>query len=225
MRSEQGREAYRFLDWSLWEPRFERFIEERSLQTDVAHDLAHVHRVVTNARRLAGLEHARLEIVLPAAWLHDCVTVSKGSHQRSTASALAAETAGDFLGDLGYPDELIPDIRHAIEAHSFSAGMAPRTREAMVVQDADRLDALGAIGIARCLALGGAMGRTLYDPREPFPETRAPDDTSNILDHFYLKLLRLADTMNTASGRIEARHRTTFMHEYLRQLGQEIQTA
>lgn len=224
MRFEQGQEAYRFLDWSLWEPRFERFVEERSFVSDVAHDLAHVHRVVANARRLAGLEHARLEIVLPAAWLHDCVTVPKGHPQQDTASILATETASDFLCDIGYPAELIPDIRHAIEAHSFSARISPRTREAMVVQDADRLDAVGAIGIARCLALGGAMGRILYDPREPFPETRAPDDTSNILDHFYLKLLRLADTMNTAVGRIEARRRTTFMHEYLRQLGQEIQT-
>lgn len=211
----------RFADWSLWEPRIERFLVGLS-ETDAAHDLAHVHRVVANARRLAPPEHARLEIVLPAAWLHDCVTVPKDSPRRHTASAVAARTAGEFLQKSSYPAVLIPDIEYAIEAHSFSARITPETPEAMVVQDADRLDALGAIGIARCLALGGAMGRPLYDPSEPFPEKRAPDDTANILDHFYVKLLGLADTMTTAAGRAEARSRTVFMRRYLEQLGAEI---
>ncbi|MDQ3924481.1 MAG: hypothetical protein M3309_11280 [Actinomycetota bacterium] len=93
----------------------------------------------------------------------------------------------------------------------------------MVVQDADRLDALGAIGIARWLALGEAMGRALYDSREPFPVMRTPDEEANVLDHFYLKLFRLADTMNTVVGRAAAWRRTAFMHEYLRHLGREIQ--
>lgn len=208
-------------DWSLWEPHIERLLMGLS-ETDAAHDLAHVHRVVANARRLASPEHARLEIVLPAAWLHDCVTVPKGSPRRHTASALAAREAGEFLREFSYPAELIPGIEHAIEAHSFSARVTPRTPEAMVVQDADRLDALGAIGIARCLALGGAMGRPLYNPSEPFPENRAPDDTANVLDHFYVKLLGLADTMTTAAGRAEARSRTVFMRRYLEQLGAEI---
>ncbi len=163
-----------------------------------------------------------MEIVLPAAWLHDCATVAKDSPLRSTASALAARTAGDFLRDSGYPAGLIPDVRHAIEAHSFSARVTPRTREAMVVQDADRLDALGAIGIARCLMLGGAMGRPLYDPDEPLPDARTPDDASNVLDHFYVKLLHISSTMATAAGQAEARRRTEFMREYLRQLGGEI---
>jgi uncharacterized protein len=218
---EYRRGEYRFFDRSLWETRFEKFVAKVS-QADAAHDLAHVYRVVANAERLAALEHARLEIVLPAAWLHDCRVLPKGTPLRHTASALAARAAGDFLRDRGYTAELIPAIEHAIEAPSFSARVTPRTREAMVVQDADRLDALGAIGIARCLTLGGAMGRALYDPHELFPETRTPDDADNVLDHFYLKLLRLADTMTTTAGRAEARRRTAFMHEYLRQLGQEI---
>lgn len=213
----------RLLDWSLWEPRFERCLARRSSRADAAHHLPHVRRVVANAKRLAASENTRLEIVLPAAWLHDCVTIPKDSPQRRAASAMAAQAAGDFLRGSAYPAELVPDIEHAIEAHSFSAQVAPETREAMVVQDADRLDALGAIGIARCLTLGGAMGRELYDSRELFPETRIPDEEANVLDHFYLKLFRLADTMNTVVGRAEAWRRTAFMHEYLRQLGKEIQ--
>ena len=210
------------LDLSGWEQRFEQFVAQHSSQIDVAHDLAHVRRVVSNAKWLAVSEDARMEIVLPAAWLHDCATVAKDSPLRSTASALAARTAGDFLRDSGYPAGLIPDVRHAIEAHSFSARVTLRTREAMVVQDADRLDALGAVGIARCLMLGGAMGRPLYDPDEPFPDARTPDDAANVLDHFYVKLLHISSTMATAAGQAEARRRTEFMREYLRQLGGEI---
>ena len=219
-----SRRLRRSLDLSLWEPRFEQFVAQRSSHTDVAHDLAHVRRVVSNAKRLAVSEDARIEIVLPAAWLHDCATVAKDSPLRSTASAFAARTADDFLRDSGYPAGLIPDVRHAIEAHSFSARVTLRTREAMVVQDADRLDALGAVGIARCLMLGGAMGRLLYDPDEPFPDTRTPDDAANVLDHFYVKLLHISSTMATAAGQAAARRRTEFMREYLRQLAWEIRT-
>ncbi len=218
-------QMHQSFDWPLWEAHFERFVGQRSSQADAAHDLAHVHRVVANARRLAASENARLEIVLPAAWLHDCVTVPKDSEQRRIASALASQTASDFLRGSGYPAGLVPDIEHAIEAHSFSAGVVPETREARVVQDADRLDALGAIGIARCLMLGGSIGKELYDQGEPFPDTRTPDDATNVLDHFYLKLLRLADSMTTATGRAEAQRRTAFMREYLQQLGREIQVA
>lgn len=212
----------RSYDWSLWEPRFERFVAQGSALADAGHDLAHVHRVVANARRLATSEQARLEVVLPAAWLHDCVAVPKDSPRRNSASALSARAAGGFLRDSAYPAEPIRAIEHAIEAHSFSARVAPKTREARVVQDADRLDAMGAIGIARALMLGGAMGRALYDPHEPFPDVRAPDDVTYVLDHFYVKLLKLADAMTTASGRAEAQRRTGFMREYLRQLGREV---
>ena len=209
-------------EWAGWEARFRRFLEGRAAPADPAHDLAHVTRVVALARRLAAAEGARLEVVVPAAWLHDCVTVPKDAPERSSASRLAARAAQEFLRDQGYPAEYLPDIAHAIAAHSFSAGIAPRTVEARVVQDADRLDALGAIGIARCLLLGGALGRRLYDPAEPFPVTRPPDDAANVLDHFPLKLLTLVEVMQTATGRAEAWARTAFMRRFLAQLGREI---
>jgi uncharacterized protein len=209
-------------NWPTWESRFIRFLEEQLPPGDPAHDLAHIRRVVANAHALAIAEGARLEIVLPAAWLHDCVVVPKDSPQRSRASTLAAGVASAFLRDNQFPATHIPAIAHAIAAHSFSAGIAPQTLEAMVVQDADRLDALGAIGIARCLQLGGALGKPLYDLESPFPTSRPPDDTANILDHFYVKLLNLADMMHTASGQAEARARTAFMQQFLDQLGNEL---
>jgi uncharacterized protein len=210
------------IDWSTWEPRFEEFLARGAAPPDPAHDLLHVTRVVALARALAAAEGARLEIVAPAAWLHDCVAVPKDAPARRDASRIAAGVAERFLRGAGYPERFLPAIAHAIAAHSFSGGIAPRTIEARVVRDADRLDALGAIGIARCLMLGGALGKPLYDPREPFPVARPPDDTANVLDHFSRKLLRLADTMQTAAGRVEAEARTAFMRQFLAQLGREL---
>lgn len=189
---------------------------------DAAHDLEHIRRVVANARGLAAAEGARLEIVLPAAWLHDCVTVPKDSPQRNEASRLAAAQAGVWLREWGCPEAFWADIGHAIEAHSFSAGIAPRTIEAKVVQDADRLDALGAVGLARCLLLGGAMGRPLYAAEDPFCETRAPDDAAACVDHFYTKLLTLEATMQTEGGKKEAKRRTEFLRRFLGELKREI---
>lgn len=189
---------------------------------DAAHGLEHVRRVVMNARRLAAAEGARLEIVLPAAWLHDCVTVPKDSPQRAQASRLAAEQAVRRLREWDYPAALLADIAHAVEAHSFTAGIAPRTIEAKVVQDADRLEAIGAVGLARCLMLGGAMGRPLYAAEDPFCARRPPDDRASTVDHFYTKLLKLEGTMQTASGRREARTRTEFLKTFLTELKHEI---
>lgn len=205
-----------------WEGRFVAFLAARQVPGDAAHDDMHVRRVVANARMLAAAEGADPHIVLPAAWLHDCVIVPKDAPERTLASRLAAAAAGDFLRDAGYPAPHIPAIRHAIEAHSFSAKIPPRTIEARVVQDADRLDALGAVGIARTMMLGGAMGQPLYDAREPFPVERAADDRRNVLDHFFVKLLTLSGTMQTRAGRDEAARRTAFMRAYLAQLGEEI---
>jgi uncharacterized protein len=212
------------IDWTYWEPQFERFLAEHAAGKDAAHDHEHIRRVVRTARRLAAAERADQAVVVPAAWLHDCVVVPKDSPLRSQASTQAARAAVGFLRGIQYPDTFLAAIEHAIAAHSFSADIQPRTIEAQVVQDADRLDAIGAIGVARCLMLGGALGRPLYDPAEPFPVTRASDDCAYTIDHFYLKLLRLADGMTTAAGRAEARRRTAFMQGFLDQLHSEIDT-
>lgn len=211
-------------NWSVWEQRFAHFLEQRGALLDPAHDLSHIRRVVANARLLAATENARLEIVLPAAWLHDCVIVPKESPVRSRASTEAARIASGFLEQCGYPSCYHADIAHAIEAHSFSAGIAPRTIEARVVQDADRLDAVGAIGIARCMMVGGVLSKALYHPDDPFAAARPLDDTTYTIDHFFVKLLNLADTMQTAAGSEEARARCAYMQTFLRKLGNEIGT-
>ena len=205
-----------------WEARFAAFLAGQPSESDRAHDEGHIRRVVGSAKKLAAAEDAELAVVLPAAWLHDCVAIAKNSPQRSSASRLAADRAGAFLRAAGYPAAHIPAIEHAIEAHSFSAKVNPHTIEAKVVQDADRLEALGAIGIARTLITGGANGTPLYDFSEPFPVTRVADDRTSIIDHFFTKLLTLADTMQTGSGRAAAKQRAEFLKQFLAQLGTEI---
>jgi uncharacterized protein len=194
----------------------------KSVAADGAHDISHVKRVVKNCQYLTDKTDANSEITIPAAWLHDCVAVAKDSPLRSKGSKLAADAAASFLSEIAYPAEWIGDIHHAIEAHSYSAGVPPRSLEAQVVQDADRLDSLGAIGIARCLLVGGHLNRPLFDVQDPFCDARAPDDSLYTIDHFYAKLFKLPDTMQTEAGRGEARRRADLMREYLDNLRAEI---
>lgn len=186
---------------------------------DAAHDVEHVRRVVASARSLAGAEAAPLEVVVPAAWLHDCVSVPKDSPLRSTASRLAAERAGSLLREWGCDERLAAEVEHAIAAHSFTAGIEPRTAAARVVQDADRLDAIGAIGIARAFAYGGVHGRILYDPAVPPRETMTAEEYRSqmtpTINHFYEKLLLLKDRMNTAYARRLAEQRHRVMEAFL----------
>ena len=192
------------------------------MAADPSHDVSHVQRVVQNTLRLTQAENGNPAITVPAAWLHDCVSVAKDSPLRKQASSLAAKEAVRFLESFNYPAELLTPIHHAIEAHSFSANIETETLEACIVQDADRLEAVGAIGITRCFLTGGSMGTPLYDPDDPFSENRDPDDRRYTLDHFYCKLLGLVDTMKTEAGKAEAAKRTDYIKAFLKQLGSEI---
>ena len=208
-----------------WEALFEKKILSSDMGNDPAHDLAHFRRVVATARQLCAEENACWEVVIPAAWLHDLVNVPKNDPRRSQASRLSAEAAIEFLREAGYPEQHFEGIAHAIEAHSFSARIDCRTVEAGIVQDADRLDGLGAIGIARCFAVAGLLKRQLYEPGDPFGESRPLDDLKYTLDHFYVKLFRVVDTLRTVSGRAEGQRRARFMREFLDELAAEIRAS
>jgi uncharacterized protein len=201
----------------------ENFVATRTA-ADPAHDLSHIRRVVNNARYLTDIEGCNKYVTIPAAWLHDCVQVPKDSPDRHRASRLAADEAVRFLDSQDYPADLLPAVHHAVAAHSFSAAIPVETAEAGVVQDADRLDALGAIGIARCLLTGGAMGSDIYDPEDPFAEHRELDDRAYMIDHFYAKLFKLPATMVTDAGRQEAERRVRMMESFLSENGREVLT-
>jgi uncharacterized protein len=189
---------------------------------DPSHDIFHVLRVVESARVIATAENADLNIVIPAAYLHDIVFVGKKDPRRSIASQLSAKKAISILEELGYPSSCLNEISHAIEAHSFSSGIAARTLEAKVVQDADRLDGLGAIGVARCFGLSGLIRRPFYNFEDPFCDSRSPNDQTNSLDHFFIKLLKTAGALHTPTARAEGLKRLQFMKVFLAQLKKEI---
>lgn len=209
------------LDLDAIEAACEAFVAAET-PADAAHDISHVRRVVANTRVLTQLEKADPRVTLPAAWLHDCVAIAKDDPRRSQGSRLAAEAAVAFLRKQPYPPELLDGVRHAVEAHSYSAGITAQTVEAKVVQDADRMDSLGAIGIARCLLVGGRLDRPLMALEDPFCDQREPDDSQYTIDHFYNKLFKLPATMQTQAGRRVAEERAQLMRDYLDKLREEI---
>ena len=189
---------------------------------DGSHDVTHLARVWANARRIAAQEGGEAELLAAAVLLHDCVAVEKSSPLRAQASRLAAERARAILAGLGWDASRIAAVAHAIEAHSFSAGIAPQTLEARILQDADRLEAIGAIGIARCFYTAGRMGAALYAAHDPRADHRTLDDRSFAIDHFRTKLLTLQDGFQTATGARLARERTQFVADFLAAFEAEI---
>lgn len=190
---------------------------------DGSHDRSHLLRVWRNATSIADQVPGCDRAVLTAAViLHDCVAVEKNSPQRSRASRLAATHARTILSALGWNAAAIEQAAHAIEAHSFSAGIAPETVEAQILQDADRLDAIGAIGIARCFYVAGRMGSSLYDPEDPSASNRVLDDRTFALDHFGAKLFKVAENFQTKAGQALAKARTQTMLGFVQALLDEI---
>jgi uncharacterized protein len=190
---------------------------------DGSHDRSHLLRVARNAMEIAAAEPATDRAILTAAVvLHDCVEVAKNSPLRSQASRLSAARARSILTDLAWEPPTIDRVAHAIEAHSFSADIPPQTLEARIVQDADRLDAIGAIGIARCFYVAGRMGSRLYDPTDPSGTGRDLNDVAFALDHFATKLFRIADNFQTRTGQALADARTATMRTFVATMLNEI---
>lgn len=167
------------------------------------HDFDHTLRVFRLATTIAKEENANLEIVQLAALLHDV-----DDRKLSPQTYDNKDNAVTFLRKNGVEQEKIKRIIQIISQISFSAGNgAPSTLEGMCVQDADRLDAIGAIGIGRAFAFGGSRGRQIHDPEGK--------DKTTTIQHFYDKLLLLKDRMNTESGKKLARQRHQFMEDFL----------
>lgn len=190
---------------------------------DPAHGWEHVRRVYELALRIADEEGADRLIVGIAALLHD---IGRLIHRKGTPHALlSVEESHKILKRYPLTAEQVETIQHAIEAHSFSQGIEPRTLEARVVRDADRLDGLGAIGILRW-AISGTIKRKpqtrSYHPEDPFGERRELNDRLYMLDHFYVKLLKLEEGMYTATGRALAQQRTAYMRAYLQEFRAEL---
>ena len=192
------------------------------MENDPAHDFEHVMRVYKNARRICKKEQANEKLVLAAVLLHDIVSYPKSDPRSKLSSYESSEKSKQILKKYDFSREEIVIITNAIRDHSFSQGKIPDTIEGKIVQDADRLDALGAIGIARVFATGGLMHRSFCDPNDPFCKNRLPDDKAWTVDHFFQKLLKLESMMNTKSGKIEAKVRTLVLKKFLNDLKREL---
>ena len=204
------------MDLAQSEARYRRRVAEEwsKAPLDGAHDLGHLARVWANARTIAVNEGGDLTVLLAAAYFHDFVNLPKSTPNRAQASRLSAAAARPILLAEGLSPAQTDAAAHAIEAHSFSAGIAPLTLEAKILQDADRLEALGAIGIARCFAVTGQLGGALFDQADPMALNRPLDDRTFALDHFEVKLLRLPERMQTATGRAMADERAEWMMSF-----------
>ncbi|HEY3991415.1 MAG TPA: HD domain-containing protein [Ktedonobacteraceae bacterium] len=190
---------------------------------DPAHGWEHIKRVHNLALRIADEENADRLIVGIAALLHD---LGRLIHRKGMPHALlSVEESSVILQSYALEPEQVENILHAIAAHSFSQGIEPRTLEARVVRDADRLDGLGAIGILRW-AITGTIKRKAqtqsYHPEDPFGEHHELNDRLYMLDHFYSKLLKLEEGMYTTTGRVLAQQRTDYMRAYLQEFKLEL---
>ena len=208
-----------------WQQRFESWLDEHHASEDSAHDISHFRRVWMTARKIMIHHQADPLVVLTACYFHDIVSLPKNHPERSQSSRLAARKTRDILHrDFpDFPPDRFAGVEHAIEAHSFSAGIAPQSIEAKIVQDADRLEALGAIGLARVFAVSGGLGVALFDAEDPCADARPLDDRAFALDHFQTKLLRLPDTMQTDVGRELAQHNADFLVHFMAKLSAELQ--
>jgi uncharacterized protein len=190
------------------------------MKGDPGHDVAHLVRVADWTLKL-GEGHIQPRRAIAAALLHDIVNVPKNSPDRARASELSAELARKLLPAMGFSAEEIDDIALAVRQHSFSRGEKPETPLAQALQDSDRLEALGAIGLCRVISTGTMMGASLFDPEDPWARKRELDDRAYSVDHFFRKLFKLPEMMNTPGGRAEALRRLQVMHSFLEQLGRE----
>lgn len=189
---------------------------------DSAHDFDHIMRVFKNAQKICKKENAHEKLVLSAVLLHDIVSYPKSDKRSKLSSIKSAEKSKKILKKFNFTKEEIQIISDAIRDHSFSRNKIPATIEGKILQDADRLDAIGAIGIARVFAVSGSEKRPFYNVKDPFCKNRVPNDEIWALDHFYRKLFKLESLMNTKSGKIEAKKRTKVLKDFLNELKKEI---
>ena len=209
-----------------WEKRFLSWLELNGDHSDGSHELGHFQRVWKAARYINEQEGEAADplTLLAAAYFHDLVSLPKNHPERADSSRLSAEKTVLLLKNdfPDFPREKIEGVRHAIHAHSFSAGIKPLTAEAKILQDADRMEAVGAIGLARVFYTAGQLGQRLFDGGDPMAEGRELDDKKYSLDHFQVKLLKLPALMNTVAGRRLAEANADYLREFLKKIKKEI---
>jgi uncharacterized protein len=192
------------------------------LSDDPAHDWNHVLRIINTIKKISKDLDIDLPCLLAAAYCHDLVNLPKNHPDRIKASELSANKSQQYLEDAGFTQSEIEKIKDIIIEHSFSKGLRPSSLEAAILQDADRLDALGAIGILRCASVNIQMKTKFYDSADPLAQQRELNDKEFMTDHYFVKLFKLPELMNTPPAKEEALRRTEIMRTFLNELMIEI---
>lgn len=207
-----------------WQSVFDSFMQEQlAHETDGSHDLGHLRRVWHSCRNIASEESESDSLVLLAAsYLHDLVNIPKSAPDRMLASRQSADKAAEYLCEVGFPKHHIEAVTNAIETHSYTAGLTADSIDAKILQDADRLDAIGALGIARCFCVAGQISSSICHPDDPFAEDRELDDQQFAVDHFERRLFPIIDTLHTKCARRMAKQRRQVMIVFLEQLKSEV---
>jgi uncharacterized protein len=186
-----------------------------------AHDWHHVRRVEALADRLLTAVDADGRTVRLAVLLHDIGRAREDRGEIDDHAAWGAREARGILADHGVAEARIDAVCHAVAAHRYSTDPEPGTREAEILSDADNLDALGAVGIARCFTYGGELGEVIHDPETP-PDADDSADGVSQYNHFYKKILQLPDRMYTDAGRAVAADRAAFVESFLDRFDREV---
>lgn len=193
--------------------------------SNAVHDFDHVLRVYHMAVRLAEEEGADVEIVQAAVLLHDAQSASGNPEERLAHHEAAAQFAGEVLAAEGWPTERIQAVQDCILTHRFRTGDAPQSIEAKVLFDADKLDAIGAVGVARALAYAVLDDQPIYaEPSETFRQTleSEPGEAYTAYHEYLFKLSKIKDRMQTPSGRAIAAQRDAYMQTFFAQLRAEV---
>jgi len=199
-----------------------KYVKKIYEKNDPAHDFMHIMRVYKNAERICKSENVNRKLVLISVLLHDIVKKTHSDKRSKSSADLSADKAKSILKKLQFSENEINIVTEAIRNHSFTKGKISDSIEGKILQDADRLDALGAVGIARVFSVSGSKKRQFYQFDDPFSKNRSPNDKKWALDHFFKKLLIIEKLMNTKAGKIEAKKRTILLKNYLRDLEKEI---
>ncbi|MDA9555509.1 HD domain-containing protein [Pelobium sp.] len=196
------------------------FVKQELQHAEAGHDWWHIERVWKSAKAIAQEEKVNLEVVEFAALLHDIADAKFHNGDEE----IGPQKAGEFLNSINVAEEVALHVQNIIRNMSFKSSLGEvkfSSPEMLVVQDADRLDAIGAIGIARAFTYGGFKNRELYNPAVPPQVNQSKEEYKNstapTINHFYEKLLLLKDKMNTPTGKRLAQERHDFMEEYLEQ--------
>lgn len=201
----------------------EEVVEHMSANSHTGHDLQHIERVHEIAKKIGEKEKCDMLVLEAATLMHDLERNNESKENNIDHSYESAKIAIEIMNKVNFPKNKMNNVVESIKNHRFRKNIKPKQIEAKILQDADRIDALGAIGIMRAVSVGTNYNNLYYDPNDPIcRKKKIFEDDKYIIDHFYKKLLKISSTLNTKTAKEIAKKRENFMKLFLEQLELEI---